>query len=701
MPVRITLLIVFIFSTFRVMAKEPDLGRYKTDSAKIRVWADYCDVFLGNEEGSREDYPGLIGAGKRGMTLFKTDVARSLFSFYVGVGFEFSGISSDSAYHYYKISEACAIKAKNSKRLLNAHKQLIGLGTNEQKEAIANRMLQMRDTTKSIETQLDISSALYKFYRDKNQYEKAIQYQIYALQIRKEMLRKPGNKEEEPSNFINIGVGLTQIGDMYYRMGQPEKAMEYFREAIPYTGRYMDGAALVYNEMLSIFLDKDLEDSAEVYYAKVYALKDEGYESKEAFSYANRSYAVYHTGKKDMDKALAYAKKAYQLSSQDGGDVTMLESNTVMGHVYHARKEYKNALVHLLAVPAEARDYDKESYNELQFIKAECYAALGDWKLATECYRDHAFTKDTLLSEVAKKNIAEMEAKFQNKQKQQSIDLLNAEKDNARKQRLLLIGGIVLLLTVLLLLYINYRNKQHNARIMDAKNAALYEANKTKATLFSVISHDLRSPISQLYQYLQLQKNNPDLLSEEMKQKHSERIGNATASLLETMEDMLVWSKTQMERFVPAIEEVQVHLLVQDTVSLLGPDIAAKELTIYNEIGKGLVVHSDTNLLKIILRNLLLNAVQYSTKGSDIELNAVQTEGGTTISIKDEGVGMSDDVIALIRSNDQNLSSDRKGLGWALIKEMAESAGATIDIQRNIPKGTIVILNVPATVKKA
>jgi signal transduction histidine kinase len=312
---------------------------------------------------------------------------------------------------------------------------------------------------------------------------------------------------------------------------------------------------------------------------------------------------------------------------------------------------------------------------------------LGDWQKATECYRDYTLTADTLLNEAANKNIAEMEAKFQNKQKQQQID-------EAKKQRVYLIAGIVALLAILLLLYINYVNKQRSARILDAKNAALYEANKTKATLFSVISHDLRSPISQLYQYLQLQKDNPELLSEEMKLKHSERIGNATASLLETMEDMLVWSKTQMDRFVPAVEDVPVHLLIQDTISLLGPDIAAKRLTVSNEIAPKTVVHSDTNLLKIILRNLLLNAIQYSTPDSSIEIIAIQTKKSTIISIKDEGLGMSDDVIALLQKGEQHLSSNRKGLGWSLIREMAGSISASIDIRKNIPKGTVVSLDI-------
>ncbi|MBL7720280.1 MAG: tetratricopeptide repeat protein [Flavipsychrobacter sp.] len=697
---RYLLLLLVLLAATPAFSQEPDLSQYTTDSAKLKAWITYCDGLLGNEEGKTEDYPGLITAGKKGMRMARVSnyKLQSLFSFYTAVGFEFSGLDIDSAIYYYRISEKQAIKAGNSKRLLAAHQQLISLGTETEKEAIAQKMLAMQDTTQDKELKEKVLAVLYKYYRDKNQYEKAISYALKSLELKKVNLQKPGNKETDPGNFINIGVTLTQIGDMYYRMGQQDKAMEYFREALEYTdNRYLDGASALYNNMLGIFLDQEKMDSAQVYYRKIYGLKEYGYTSKESFSHANRSYADYYIKQQDLDKALEYGKRAYALSAEDGGDLTLLESNTIMGNIYFARKEYQDALKHLLAVPAEARAYDRESYNILQFLKAECYQALGDWQKASIYYRDYAFTKDTLLSEAGKRNIAEMEAQYQNKDKQQQITLYEAQAKNEARTRILLIVGIASLLLILLLLYINYRNKQRGARILDERNAALQEANKTKATLFSVISHDLRSPISQLYQYLQLQKNHPQLLTEEMKQQHGERISLATASLLETMEDMLVWSKTQMDRFVPLKERVPLHELVHETLGLLGPDIAAKSLKMETRIEPGAVVYADTNLLKIILRNLLMNAIQYSTDGGSITISLEQAESGSTISIKDEGLGMSDEIIALLQSGDHHLSSNRKGLGWSLIKEMAASTGATIDIQRTQPKGTTVNLHLAST----
>ena len=89
-----------------------------------------------------------------------------------------------------------------------------------------------------------------------------------------------------------------------------------------------------------------------------------------------------------------------------------------------------------------------------------------------------------------------------------------------------------------------YRNKKKTAKLLDKKNRSLSklnsdleEANQTKAKLFSIIGHDLRSPISQVYQFLKLQQLNPDALNTEQKNELSNKIQTATGSLLETMED--------------------------------------------------------------------------------------------------------------------------------------------------------------------
>ena len=92
----------------------------------------------------------------------------------------------------------------------------------------------------------------------------------------------------------------------------------------------------------------------------------------------------------------------------------------------------------------------------------------------------------------------------------------------------------------------NQRNQQ-----LDELNNELSIANDTKAKLFGVISHDLRSPVSSIVQLLHLQKENPEHFNTELQNQYNERLNKASENVLETMEDLLLWSKSQMNNFTP------------------------------------------------------------------------------------------------------------------------------------------------------
>src|ERR1700712_4235011 len=89
-------------------------------------------------------------------------------------------------------------------------------------------------------------------------------------------------------------------------------------------------------------------------------------------------------------------------------------------------------------------------------------------------------------------------------------------------------------------------------------NNQMDEANKVKARFFSILSHDLRSPIVNLVHFLHLQKDSPDLLSAEQQNIHRQNISDSAEGLLNNMEAMLLWSKEQMENFKPNITTVPV-----------------------------------------------------------------------------------------------------------------------------------------------
>ena len=119
-----------------------------------------------------------------------------------------------------------------------------------------------------------------------------------------------------------------------------------------------------------------------------------------------------------------------------------------------------------------------------------------------------------MMQESAKQNIANAEARYQNKTKQQKIQNLSTENtikniqiSEAKKQRLFLISGLALVGIIGLLLFRQSQIRKKTNKKLQLLNQELDEANKIKARFFSILNHDLRSPDSTLIHFLHLQES--------------------------------------------------------------------------------------------------------------------------------------------------------------------------------------------------
>jgi signal transduction histidine kinase len=231
-----------------------------------------------------------------------------------------------------------------------------------------------------------------------------------------------------------------------------------------------------------------------------------------------------------------------------------------------------------------------------------------------------------------------------------------------------------------LLLYFIYRNKEKTNKILNKQNnqletlnTELAVANETKAKLFGIIGHDLRAPVSQIVQLLQLQKENPQLLNEQSRIQHEARLKNASENVLETMEDLLLWSKSQMQHFTPQFVPVKISETVEKELNLLNQQIEDKNLKISNELSENLLRKTDENFLSIIIRNLLQNAIKYSDEGTLVLISADEQNIFIT---NHSSQANADGLNALL----QNIKVDSKnsGLGLQIASDLAASINAKI-----------------------
>lgn len=234
--------------------------------------------------------------------------------------------------------------------------------------------------------------------------------------------------------------------------------------------------------------------------------------------------------------------------------------------------------------------------------------------------------------------------------------------------------------------------------LLEAKTAELKDLNLLKSKLFSVVSHDLRSPmyaLRNLFKNLH-QKNSPP---EEMKKIVPEVLMdlNYTIGL---MENLLQWSKTQMQSTAAKPEELDLSKQISEVLQLLRLQAEAKQIYIENKNKAQVFVYADKDMVNLILRNLLSNAIKFTPCQGYIEIGVSELSSFVEIYVQDTGVGINKEAIQKI--NESNFyttkgtsSEPGTGLGLMLCKEFLSKNGGQMHIESEPGKGSVFSFTLP------
>jgi signal transduction histidine kinase len=664
---------------------------------KLQVLVNICDSLSNLEKYAEEEKIARYGLSITPATDYHY---LAVFTLYLG----FVNENPDSVIYYNEKSLGYGRKSGNAMRVIEPLQRLLysynRAGFEKKRKVVASELQSMLDTARVDHIKSALYGSLGSYYESIGAYEKEVQYMIKDIEIKKEAFRQG---KLNPSGKNNLGVSILGLAEILNNIGQPDKAVHYALESRPYLTGYRKGLSHFYKDITDAYLLLKKPDKAKVYYDSLTNsnAKDEsnGWYNRIAI---DLSFTEYYLVKKEVDSAFFYVNRANGLSKKWADEYLMSQVNYMTGKVYLARKEYQKALPLLKSSEVVCRDSGLEIYVSLLQSLAECYAETGKWQLSSEYYKKYAPLRDSLYKEASKKSLADAEGKYQNQEKQRQIELNNIQIDEAKKERIWLLSGLALLITALALLAVIYRNKRKNAEILGSKNqelaklnGELEEANQTKAKLFSIISHDLRSPISQVYQFLKLQQLNPDLLNETQKTELSNKIQSATGSLLETMEDLLLWSKTQMNQFKTELQPVKPSLIVFQCQQLLQLNTEAKNLRVENHVSDISVVETDPYYLQTIVRNLLQNAIKASPQNGQIEINLIETENRlVALTIQNEGIPFNQQQYENgLAANDS--SQGLSGLGLRLVDELSAKIGLKINFSNPSDQLTKVTITFP------
>ena len=319
---------------------------------------------------------------------------------------------------------------------------------------------------------------------------------------------------------------------------------------------------------------------------------------------------------------------------------------------------------------------------------------------------------ETLSSEI---DSTEQQALYTHAKQQAEIELLKKEKE--LQQALLeqkkivqqgLIGGMVLLAVLLVMVYqaYHYNRKQkrklryQNEKIQE-QHEALEELNRTKDRLFSIISHDIKGPLNTLRSFVDLLNTHSADMSRKEIGEMSNRIGDSLQNLDVLLNNLLAWSRLQLNQKVHAPELLNLQQVVEQTTALYSEAVMEKQIRITPEVSDELQVWADPNELQTVIRNLVGNAVKFSYTGGEIRIRATTGHERVEVQVSDQGLGMDKQTVRSLFVLDKKVShmgtANEKGAGFGLIlcKELVENNGGRLRVESEPGKGSTFFFTLP------
>jgi len=520
---------------------------------------------------------------------------------------------------------------------------------------------------------------------------------------------------DEADKFENMLAGnyaLRGLAYVYIDQRNEALALDYVQKAIALAEKENDKLAVAFSEgvLAEVYRIFEEYDKADQYFQKAYSYFEK-VNNPYGKAYILTNWSIMYES--DLIKNMTMIEDALKILRVIAPNSGLYMANTYnLGYgyydLYHMWPEVPNtfkkyaqkelltmAEAHFqktleIAIKMKNKHWEMLSNNMLSYMAFE----REDYKSAITMTRRHYQLKDSIYSQTNKNKIAALENQKALLEKDQEIQLQELKLEQKEKEKWYFTGGLILLTIIGGMLWYQNQTRKRKNEALRKLNKELDEANKTKARFFSILNHDLRTPVSQLIQFIHLQQEAPELLNEATKLQMQDKTLKGAEHLLSTMEQLLLWSKSQMERFEPKFEKVPLAYLFDEIKQTAQQH---PEIRFEFELKSPEQINTDPDYLKTILRNLNGNAIKAlkNQKDPSILWKSMEDETGIYISITDNGPGGDKDTFKAL-FDEQTAIGTKTGLGMHLIRDLAKAIHGTISLHSEPEKGTSITLHFKA-----
>ncbi len=583
------------------------------------------------------------------------------------------------------------------------------------------------------------------------EYEKAVPYYEKTIAIQEKVNDKAGLSV----SYNNMGAALLSLNKDEKAISYLQKSAQIYKEA-----GNTRGYILTQMNIGIVYYNKDDYDKAKKYLKECLELKEEIIDKNTLTSiYVNL--AACENEQQNYDSAIIHAQKGLEIAKSIDAKNVIIDCLQTISIAYKGNRNFEKAYEYQLlhtTYKDSLFNIEKASevnallldQKELENLRLEKDNIVKQNTLQKERLEKQAQSQSLLILEKqaeADKLLA-LARESKNKQEADSLyraaktaqleaDNLNikaqkaeaekraAEAENKEKigfqKNISIIFGIGIL-AALLIAYTAYRgqkSKQKANLLLAEKNEEIYlqnelleQSNATKNHLFSIIAHDLKSPITAFQGITEqikffLRKDKPERLLQ-----MTQNIDQSVENLNELLTNLLNWALTQTEQISLNKQTINIHNNIEEAINIYQMKAVIEAIELENKSSKELSVYVDKDSFQTILRNIIGNAIKYTPQNGKISIwtetkrNKENEENNITLFIADTGVGISPEMQQrLFELNVGNTTRGVRGekgtgLGLVLSYQFAKLNEIDIQIRTKLNEGTTFILTIPTTTNK-
>lgn len=490
------------------------------------------------------------------------------------------------------------------------------------------------------------------------------------------------------------------FGHLYYAIDSISLAIQSYHQSIALAKAKSDTSSIIpaYDGLGNTYQDLEMYDSAKYYFEQNMEMVKNGQNNYFLSNvYANYATLLFELG--EVKEAIKYQLDALILEKENQDSVSMIFSYANLGYYHFAsHKELSQKYIDtafLMANHMELYDYLRELNEGFSVIEEEH----GNYKEALEYFKAYHKFSNELINKDMVDRVKGWEITLDNQEKDAEINLLQQLNTyEARQKRMLWfgIGGLLLLLCVMVWLALQL---QKNRKQLSIQNEQLSELNNTKDKFFSIIAHDLRSPmialqgVGQKLEYYIKRDKQEKLL--EMGGKIDQSIDH----LNNLLNNLLNWAASQTEGIPYHPEQVNLQQLIDENLQLFKSLAESKGIELINQ-NKETPAYVDINTVSTVIRNVLSNAIKFSPENEQVIFECSETSKHSVMSITDRGKGMKHEQLEglfsqPIQSQVGTLGEKGFGLGLKLCREFMQMNHGFMQVKSEPGHGTTIELHFP------